>query len=683
MPELSDVTRGRILYGGDYNPEQWPRSVWREDVRLMREARVTTATVGVFSWARLEPRPGARDFGWLDEVLDLLHEGGIEVCLATPTASPPPWMGARHPETLPRDESGATVWYGARNQFCASSPIYCEYALRITEDLAERYGGHPAVRMWHVGNEYGTHCWCDTTARHFRRWLRTRYGGLDALNEAWGTAFWSQRYDSWEEIIPPRRAQYLVNPTQALDFRRFTSDALLECFTTERDVLADRTPHAPVTTNFMPLFIGQDGWAWAAEEDVVSVDVYPDPKDPHAAAYGAMVQDLTRSQAGGPWVLMEQAAGPVNWRGVNHPKPPGLMRLWSLQAVARGADVVCFFQWRQSRQGSEKFHSGMVPHAGEHSRTFQQVRGLGAELRRLGGVVGRGVPAGAAILHDWHAWWATVQDGRPSARLDYPQVVRAWHRALWEQNLTTDFAHPHADLTDYALVAVPQLYLLTDEALDNLVGYVRGGGTLVCGFFTGVADEDDRVRPGGVDQRLRDLLGIRTVHEWWPLDEGETVTAHGPSWPAGFTATLWSEDLEPSTAETVARIKGGELDGGPAITRNRHGAGTAWYVSTLPEPAALRALPARAADEAGLRPPLPGLPEGVEAVFRGEHLFLLNHGRTPAVVPLPSARTDLLTGRVYDTEVGLDRSAAVVLAPLDSPHPKGAAPCTERLESSS
>jgi beta-galactosidase len=661
MPALDDATRGRILYGGDYNPEQWPEEVWQDDIRLMREAGVTTATVGVFSWAKLEPRPGARDFGWLDRVLDLLHTGGIDVVLATPTASPPPWMGSRHPETLPRRADGSVVWYGSRQQFCASSPVYREYAAHLTDDLAARYGGHPALRMWHINNEYCTYCYCDESAAHFRRWLRSTYRTLDALNEAWGTAFWSQHYDSWEEIIPPRRAQYMVNPTQALDFQRFTSDALLECFAAERDIVARHTPHIPVTTNFMPFWVGQDAWKWAAEEDVVSVDSYPDPKDPYGGAFGAMVQDMTRSQAGGPWMLMEQAAGPVNWRGVNHPKPPGLNRLWSLQAVARGADAVCYFQWRQSRQGAEKFHSGMVSHAGEYGRTFQEVKRLGADLGRIGGAVaGTGVPADAAILHEWNSWWAGRQDGRPSHELDYPEVVRAWHQALWEQNLTADFAHPTADLSGYRLIAVPHLYLLTDEALDNLTSSVRGGSTLVCGFFTGVADEDDRVREGGVDQRLRDLLGLATVHEWWPLDKGESLDVEGGLLGA-FTATLWSEEFDLATAEPVAVIKDGELDGRPAITRNAYGEGTAWYVSTLPEPAALRALFAHAADEAGVRPPLPGLPAGVEAVRRGDLLFLLNHGRTPAVIPLPSPRTDLLTGRTHEAEVRLDRHGAAVL----------------------
>ncbi|MFJ2116120.1 beta-galactosidase, partial [Streptomyces sp. NPDC087850] len=459
MPSLNDSTRGRLLFGGDYNPEQWPQEIWSEDVALMKAAGVNSVTLGVFSWSKLEPRPGARDFGWLDRLMDLMETTGIGVVLATPTASPPPWMGARHPETLPRDEDGRTVWWGSRQQFCPSSPVYRTYAAALTEDLALRYGGHPALRMWHINNEYCTHCWCDETGRHFRRWLRARHGSLDALNESWGTAFWSQRYDSWEEIIPPRRAQYMRNPGQVLDFRRFTSDALLECYTAERDIVRRHTPHTPVTSNFMPLWSGQDAWRWAEEEDVVSVDIYPDPRDEHGGQYNAMIGDMTRSQAGGPWVLMEQAAGPVNWRGVNHPKPRGLNRLWSLQSVAHGADAICYFQWRQSRQGAEKFHSGMLNHAGEQGRIFQEIKRIGADLALLGPYVAGGrVRDEVAVLHDWDSWWADQQDGRLSSCLDYAEIVRAWHRALWESNLPTGFARPGHDLSAYRMVVVPHLY---------------------------------------------------------------------------------------------------------------------------------------------------------------------------------------------------------------------------------
>ncbi|GAB2920100.1 beta-galactosidase [Streptomyces mayteni] len=660
MAGLADATRGRVLFGGDYNPEQWSPEVWREDVRLMKEAGVNLATVGVFSWATLEPRPGARNFGWLDTVLGLLHDAGVGVALATPTASPPPWLGARHPETLPRDETGAVVWYGSRNQFCASSPVYREHAARITEDLAARYGDHPALRVWHINNEYCTPCWCDETARHFRRWLRDRHGGLDALNEAWGTAFWSQRYDSWDEIIPPRRAQYLNNPAQLLDFRRFTSDALLECFTAERDIVATHSPHVPVTTNFMPLFAGQDGWRWAAEEDIVSVDIYPEPaatfEEPAGPAHGALVQDLTRSQARGPWMLMEQAASAVNFRQVNVVKPEGTTRLWSLQAVARGADAVCFFQWRQSRQGSEKFHSAMLPHAGERSRGFRRIAALGAELGALAPAVGTTVPADIAILHDWPAWWASGQPGRPSAELDHAALLARWHHALWRRNLTTDLAHPEADLDRYRMVVIPQLYLLSDAALDNLAAWTHAGGTLVCGFFTGVADADDRIREGGVDARLRRVLGLATVHEWCPLPSGSAVRLDD-----GTAGTLWSEDLEPADAETVAAYAEGELAGRPAITRARHGAGSAWYLSTLPEPAALADLLAAAAATAGVAPVLPALPEGVEAVRRGPLLFLLNHRAEGVTARLPAPATDLLTGAHHEEEVRLDRNGAAVL----------------------
>ncbi|MEV7083627.1 beta-galactosidase [Streptomyces sp. NPDC093516] len=655
MPGLSDATRGRLLFGGDYNPEQWPEETWHEDVRLMKAAGVNSVTLGVFSWSALEPEPGAREFAWLDTLMDLMHDHGIGVVLATPTSSPPPWMGRLHPDTLPVTEDGRTEWWGGRQHFSHSSATYRRYAAAITEDLAARYGGHPALTMWHINNEYCTYDYGDQAAASFRRWLRGKYRTLDALNEAWGTAFWSQGYDTWDGILPPRLPHYLRNPGQVLDFRRFTSDQLLECFTAERDIVRRHTPHIPVTTNFMPLWSGQDAWRWAGEEDVVSVDLYPDPRDPLGAQSGALVQDMTRSQARGPWMLMEQAAGPVNWRGVNHPKPRGMNRLWSLQAVARGADAVCYFQWRQSRQGAEKFHSGMVSHAGEEGRTYQEVKQLGADLARIAPEAGgRHLTAQIAVLHDWHSWWAGAQDGRLSRRVEYPEVLRAWHGALWQAHLTTDFAHPEHDLTPYPLVVVPQLYALTDTAIGNLLAYVRQGGTLVCGFHTGVADEDDRVRPGGMDARLRELFGIRTLHEWWPLDEGETVTCEG------FRGTLWSEELEgDGTAEETLRYRGGELDGLPAVLRK----GRAWYVSTLPEPAALRDLLARVAAGAGVRPVLDGLPEQVEAVRRGEVLFVLNHGREPVTVEVPGTHHDLLTGTDVTDRITLGRHGAAVLRP--------------------
>jgi len=292
-----------LAYGGDYNPEQWPEEVWADDVRLMRQAGVNLVTVGVFAWSWLQPTPGAFEFGWLDRVLDLLHAGGVRVDLATATASPPPWLSHRHPEVLPVLADGVRLWPGGRQHYCPSSPVYREAAARLVEALAERYAAHPALTLWHVGNEFACHvpaCWCDVSAAAFREWLRRRYGTIEALNEAWATAFWSQRYADWEEVLPPRRAPTFPNPTQQLDFRRFSSDELLACYELERAVLARRSPDVPVTTNFMSFFQPLDYWRWAEREDVVSNDSYPDPSPTHRCSPPWPATSCARWGAGGP-----------------------------------------------------------------------------------------------------------------------------------------------------------------------------------------------------------------------------------------------------------------------------------------------------------------------------------------------------------------------------------------------
>ena len=232
-----------LAFGGDYNPEQWPAAAHVEDRELMGEAGVDLVTLAVFSWAWLQPGPGQWEFGWLDRQMDDLHAAGIKVDLATATASPPPWLTHRHPEMLPVTVDGRTLWPGGRQSFCPSSPVYREHALELCTRMAERSRDHPALALWHVSNELGCHnarCYCDTSAAAFRTWLRARYGDIDALNEAWGTAFWSQTYTDWAQVQPPRATPTSSNPGQVLDFRRFSSDEHLACFTAERDVLHRR-----------------------------------------------------------------------------------------------------------------------------------------------------------------------------------------------------------------------------------------------------------------------------------------------------------------------------------------------------------------------------------------------------------------------------------------------------------
>ncbi len=639
------TAREGILFGGDYNPEQWPREVWREDVALMQRAGVSLVTVGVFSWAQLEPVPGAREFGWLDEVLDLLHAGGIGVDLATPTASPPPWLGLRHPETLPVDRDGVRLIAGSRNQFAPAARAYREAALAITGDLARRYGRHPAVRMWHVGNEYGQIDHGDEAARAFRDWLRRRYGTVEAVNEAWGTAFWSQRYNDIEEILPPRRAPYLINPTQSLDFRRYSSDELRECYRELREAIRSAGATQPITTNFMGPFAHVDSWSWAGEVDVVSDDQYPDPADPHAPADIAFAQDLSRSLGGGrPWVLMEQAVSAVQWRSHNLAKTPARARLDTLQAVARGADAIGYFQWRQSVAGAERFHSAMLPHAGADTEVFAGVCRQGEDLQRLRPVVGGRVAARTAVLFDWESWWAAAEPARPTVGLDTLDQVRRWYRMLWARSIPVDVVRHGADLTGYDLVLAPHSYVLDQSGADQLAAAVARGAQVVIGPFSAVADSRGHVRTGRSPVLLRELVGA-SGEEWSALPEaGVALKTSGLRVDGDARAEVLAEKLRSDGAEVLAVHAGGDLAGRPALTRS----GGAWYLGAVLSDAALDAVIAAAAREAGVSAPVPAPPAGVEAVRRGDTLFLLNRGDAAAVVEVPGEWTDLLTGEDMD-----------------------------------
>ncbi|MEV4754740.1 beta-galactosidase [Micromonospora sp. NPDC049559] len=645
--KADDVTMPQLMFGGDYNPEQWPEEVWSEDMRLMAEAGVSLVSVGIFSWASVEPSPGTYDFGWFDRVLGQLAEAGIGASLATMTASPPPWLSRLHPEVLPRRADGVRLWPGARQQYCPSSPVYRDYAGRLVEQVASRYANHPALRLWHIGNEFGCHvraCYCDVSAEDFRHWLRDRYGDLAALNDAWSTRFWSQRYGDWDEIMPPRTAPTFGNPAQKLDFARFSDDAILACYRHERDIIRRHSPDTPVTTNFIGLVHKPiDSYKWAAEQDVVSLDSYPEPYDPRAHVEAAFGYDLVRSARGGqPWLLMEQAPSAVNWRVRNAPKPPGLMRLWSWQAVAQGADAVLFFQWRQAAGGAEKFHSAMLPHGGTETRTHREVRALGQEIGRLGELAGTRVRAEVALLHDWANWWALESDAHP-AELNLLETELAHYGPLFDAHVTCDVVPPTADLSGYRLVVVPNLYLTSAPVAAALRRYVEWGGHVVVSFFSGIVDECDRAHLGGYPGPLRQLLGLR-VDEFWPLPDGGTAALD----LAGrrYTGTTWSEWIEPEGAEVVATFAAGELAGRPAVTRHRYGSGVAWYLGTRPEPALMRELLDRARADAGVRPVLPGLPDGVQAVVRSgpdrSYLLLLNHGAETATVALPAPAVDLL-----------------------------------------
>lgn len=648
------LTRERgLLYGGDYNPEQWSPDVWREDVALMRAAGVNLVTVGVFSWAMLEPRPDELHWEWLDEVLDLLHAGGIAVDLATPSASPPPWLARLDPTTSAVDAAGVRMSVGSRNQFCPGSSVYRDRVARFVQALVDRYAGHPAVAMWHVGNEFGQACFCDLCAERFRTWVAARYGDLDALNRAWGTAFWSQRYGDWQEIVPPRTAPYVHNPTQLLDFRRFTSDQLRDVYRLQAEIIRASSP-APVTTNAMGFFPLVDQFSWADDLDVVADDHYADPADPSSPARAALTHDLTRGVGGGrPWALLEQAAGAVSWRPHNLPKPAGAMLRDSLRAVAHGADAVCYFQWRASVQGSERFHSAMLPHAGPDTDLHREVREQGRLLARLREVVGTRVDARVALVFDRPSLWAGEADSVPSTHLRVPDQLAAYHEPFWRAGIATDVVPPGADLDGYDLVVVPMLHLVSDADAANLAQVVERGGTLLVGPFSGIADEDQRIRQGRFPVPWADVLGV-SGEQHRPLPAAG-VPVRSERYGA-FSASLWSEHLTADGAEVLATYAGAGLDGRPAVLRK----GTAWYVSTVPPASVLAAIVADCVAAAGVAAPVPVVPDGVEVAQRGGLLFVLNHGDVAA--ELAWTGRDLVSQTEVDGVLRLAAGGAAVLA---------------------
>lgn len=664
-----------LAYGGDYNPDQWPEETWVEDARLMRDAGVNLVSLPVFSWPLLEPRPGEYDFAWLDRVLDVLWAQGIRIDLATATATPPAWLVRAHPEVLPVTRDGVRLEFGSRQAYCPSSPVFREHALRLTAAMARRYGTHEALALWHVSNEYGDHvarCWCPESAAHFRRWLRARYGDLDALNDAWGTSCWGQHYTDWAHIEPPRAATGPINPAQQLDFERFSSDALLELFRAEVDVLREITPDVPVTTNFMSLFRELDYWDFADAEDLVTDDAYPDPVDPAAHVGAALNYGLMRSLKGGrPWLLLEQAPSAVSWREINVPKAPGQMRSMSLHAVAHGSDGAMFFQWRQARFGPEKYHSAMLGHRGTASRSYRETAALGRELATLAPVQGTRVRARVALVVDWDAWWGlSAPDSMPSVRLDWAAQARAWHGALFALGHTVDVVRATGPFDGYDVVVAPNLYATTAEQADALAAYVHGGGTLAVGPFSGVVDGSEKVHPGGAPGPLRTLLGVE-VDEWWPLPDGahESVAAGGRTW----RSHTWGEWLEVAgDAETVATYATGDLAGRPAVVRRTEG-GSAWYVSAGLDHDALVDLLRDVLTGAGL-PTLTAAVDDVEVVTRTDGTtdttFLLNHGRrTVRLAGLPAGAAALTGPAPHGDAVTLGPFDVTVLTHPITDHP--------------
>lgn len=582
----------RIWYGGDYNPDQWPEEVWDDDVRLMKKAGVNLVSVGIFSWAKIETSEGVYDFDWLDRIIDKLGEAGIAVDLASATASPPMWLTQAHSEVLWKDYRGDVCQPGARQHWRPTSPVFREYALKLCRAMAEHYKGNPYVVAWHVSNEYGCHNrfdYSEDAEYAFQQWCEERYGTIDAVNDAWGTAFWAQRMNDFSEIVPPRFIGdgNFMNPGKLLDFKRFSSDALKAFYIAERDTLAEITPDLPLTTNFMVSASGSvlDYDDWGDEVDFVSNDHYFIPGEAHLdelAFSASLVDGIARKD---PWFLMEHSTSAVNWREINYRKEPGQLVRDSLAHVAMGADAVCYFQWRQSKAGAEKFHSAMVPHAGEDSAVFRDVCELGADLNKLSdeGILGsRLAKSRVAVVFDYESEWVTEHTATPTQHVHHVDEPLAWFRALADQGVTADVVPVRGAWDDYEMVVLPSVYLLSEETTRRVRDYVVGGGRLVVTYYTGISDEKDHVWLGGYPGSIRDVVGVR-VEEFMPMGDDFTGVPDRLGLSNGAVAhdiadVIGSVDESATVLATFKDNPWTGMDGAPAIVAHTFGEGRSVYV---------------------------------------------------------------------------------------------------------
>ncbi len=577
---------GYIIHGGDYNPDQWIRTpeIWDDDMRLMKEAGINSATVGIFAWSLIEPEEGAYDFSFLDTILDKMHENGIKAVLATPSGARPPWMAQKYPEVLRVEETGIRNEFGVRHNHCLTSPVYREKVRNINRLLAQRYKDHPALMMWHISNEYSGECHCDLCQRAFREWLKKEYNNdLEELNFKWWNGFWSHRVTDWEQISSPKfRGENHVSALK-LCWNRFVSDSHISFFENEIEPLRELTPHIPITTNMMGFYNGIDYQKLAKKLDIISYDSYPpfDIEEPsEVAKEWTFVYDTYRSMGGGkPFFLMESSPSLVNWRDINRLHPPGRHSQKSLLAVAYGADSVQYFQWRKSRGGHEKFHGAVVDHIGTNeTRVFKEVAKLGAELKKLGSVTGGMSDSKVAVICDWENSWATTHfHGYNNLRRDYFGECEKWHRPFAVRGISCDTISQDDDYSKYDLVIAPFMYMFKDGIREKIEKYIENGGNFVATYLFGVADRNDMAFYGGLPAgSLRKVFGI-----WAEESGGITEDREGTAQYKGKTYKTQHvlDVIHSEGAEILGIYTSDFYSGEPAVTRNKYGKGTAYYTA--------------------------------------------------------------------------------------------------------
>ncbi len=581
---MKDTIFDHIIHGGDYNPDQWidTPEIWDEDMRLMNLAHVNSATVGIFAWGMLEPEEGVYNFEWMDKLLNMLHKNGKDVILATPSGARPNWLAQKYPEVLRVEESGIRNEYGVRHNHCLTSPIYREKVRNINRLLAERYKDHPAVKMWHISNEYCGECHCELCQEAFREWLKKEYhNSLDELNFKWWNGFWSHQVTDWSQINSPKfRGENHVSAMK-LAWKRFISESHISFFENEIAPLREITPNIPITTNFMKMYDGINYQDFAKKLDLVSWDNYPawdKGNNINEALDTAFVHDAFRTMGGGkPFFIMESTPSLVNWHDVNKLPKPNRQALSAIQAVAHGADSVQYFQWRKSRGGHEKFHGAVVDHCGhENTRVFKEVSNLGKNLEKLSKVVGEHCNSKVAIICDWENGWAVKSFcGYNNLKRDYYHECTKWYAPFWKKGISVDIIAMDDDYSKYDLVIAPFLYMLKAGTIERIESYVKNGGNFVATYLSGIVDKDDLCFLGGFPgNELKDVFGI-WVEETDSLPDGmkNIVTYNSKE----YDAINFCDILHSKGANVLATYKAVFYADSPAVTVNSYGKGKAYY----------------------------------------------------------------------------------------------------------
>lgn len=641
-----------LMHGGDYNPEQWLHmpEILETDIERFKEAKINTVSVGIFSWAKLEPKEGVYEFEWLEKIIDRLYENGISVILATPSGARPHWMADKYPEVLRVNEMRQRNLFGGRHNHCLTSPVYREKVRLIDTELAKRLGDHPAVKLWHISNELSGECHCPLCQDAFRDWLRRKYKTIDALNDSWCTTFWSHTYDSFDQVESPSPLGENSIMALKLDWRRFVSDQTIDFMENEIAALRAAGSDKPATANLMYHFGGIDYFKLAEKIDVASWDNYPTwhkKEEWETAQDTAFWHDVIYGLKRRPFLLMESCPGATNWQSVSKLKKPGMLEAASLQSIAHGADGAMYFQMRKSRGAEEKFHGAVIDHYdGTDVRTYQEVCSAGRMLEKLGEVTGAAKPAEAAVIYDWENCWAMEGSRGPrNEDMHYQESVEKSYRALRRLGLNVDVVDQRCPLEKYRFVAAPMQYLFHEGFAEKVRRFVENGGTFVLGYWSGVVDENDRCFLGGRPHGLMDVFGLRAeeidgLYDW---EENEICLPKGAD--AGgmkerYHCKYLCDLVKPATAKTLMVYGEDFYAGMPALLVNEYGAGKAYYVCADAEQDFYNDLYRRLATEAGVDGIWEeAVPEGVEVTLRKdgdtEYVFLQNFNRHPVSVRLP------------------------------------------------